>query len=74
MKKKVQLKTILKSQDSLDSSKDFGDQSQHHTSNETATHATVSTPHKYPGIFMFSFILIKARNVICNNKAKSDSN
>lgn len=36
---------------------------QHHTSNETATHATVSTPHKYPGIFMFSFILIKARNV-----------
>lgn len=46
-----------KSQDSSDSSKDFGDQCQHHTTNESAPHARVSTPHKYSCFLLSSLKL-----------------
>lgn len=40
-----------------------GDQFQRCTSNESATHARLSTPHTHSGITMFPLIFVKARNV-----------
>lgn len=74
-KKKPQLKTTDcglggKSQDSSDSSKYFRDQYQPHTSNESATHPRLATPHTYYGIFMLSFIFIKCVSSLVTMKPR----